>query len=335
MRAIVVSSALLASCVHAWVSNCSFEGWPDLHFTPADLFTPNATVGWGPGGPAPGKRAIEVIPSWQSAAEAAAAAGAAPWEAVHHALYLPTDWSNDSSTSFPLIVEFTGNGPWNDSYQDVSTGLPEHANFGYGLSGGTGFLWLSLPFLDLSGQFVQSYWWGCPTNSAPVGDCPGDYFVNTTLQYMKDAVRWVAANYNGDPRAAFLCGWSRGALATDYFGLYDDEAASLWAGLLPYSHFDGRSTDQWVPYPLHDPASATERLKRLNGRPLFVTEERNGTIDSAEFLNSTGLDINATIMSTGFCNHNDAWTLRPSPARDAMREWVADVVRSRTSSSGK
>jgi hypothetical protein len=324
-----------------WVSNCSFMGFPDLHFTPADLFTPNASAdGWGPGGPAAGKRAYDVVPSWAARAEAARAGGAAPWEAVHHALYLPTDWVPSSSSSspttpsassspppFPLIVEFTGNGPWNDSYQDVSTGLPEWANMGYGISGGKGFLWLSLPFLDLTGQLVETYWWGCDANgTGPVGHCPGEYFVNTTLQYMKDAVRYVTSTFNGDPAAVFLTGWSRGALATDFFGLYDDEAAALWAGLLPYSHFDGRDSDQWVPYPDHDPASAIARLKRLNGRPLFITEERNGTLDTAAFLNGSGLELNATLMSTGFCNHNDQWTLRPSPARDAMRAWVAGLV---------
>jgi len=30
------------------------------------------------------------------------------------------------------------------------------------------------------------------------------------------------------------------------------------------------------------------------------------------------------VVETGFRNHNDAWTLRPSPARAALREWVAD-----------
>ena len=31
-------------------------------------------------------------------------------------------------------------------------------------------------------------------------------------------------------------------------------------------------------------------------------------------------------MHTGFRNHNDAWTLRPSPARTAMREWLDQVI---------
>lgn len=314
--------------IESQISNCSFEGYPDLHFTTPDLFTPNATNGWGPGGPEGGKRAIEVLPNWQVVLDTDRFS-TSPWESVHHTTYLPTDWESARPRKYPIIVEFTGNGPWQDTYQDVSTGLPEHANMGYGLSGGVEFIWLSLPCLDLSGQFVETYWWGCPSNSSkPVGQCPGYYDVTKTLAYMKDAVRWVASTYNGDVSNVFITGWSRGALATNYFGLYDDEAASLFKGYLPYSHFDGQPSDLYVPYPNHDAESALERLKRLNGKPMFITCERNGTVETAEYLNSTGLALNATFMSTGFCNHNDQWTLRPSKARSAIREWLSNLVQS-------
>ncbi len=33
-----------------------------------------------------------------------------------------------------------------------------------------------------------------------------------------------------------------------------------------------------------------------------------------------------TFLETGFRNHNDAWVLRPSPARDAARDWLAKLV---------
>ena len=61
---------------------------------------------------------------------------------------------------------------------------------------------------------------------------------------------------------------------------------------------------------------------------MFITCERNGTIETAEYLNSTGLALNATFMSTGFCNHNDQWILRPSKARSAIREWLSNLVQS-------
>lgn len=310
---------------YSWISNCSFEGYPDLHFTPPDLFTPNATSDWGPNGPTAGKRVIEVIPSW-SLSTLGNNNNKSTWETVHHAIYLPTDWSSIGS-KFPILVEYTGNGPWNDTFGDISTGLPEYANMGFGISGGVGFIWLSLPFLDITGQYIETYWWGCPSNSSkPVGQCPGYYNATPTLQYMKEALRWVASTYNGDLDNTFITGWSRGALAVNYFGLFDDEAAKLWKGLLPYSHFDGQPSDLWVPYPNHDTNSAIERLKRLNGKPLFITAERNNSLETVEYLNTTGLTLNVTVMSTGFCNHNDQWTLRPSKARDAMREWIKNVI---------
>ncbi len=36
--------------------------------------------------------------------------------------------------------------------------------------------------------------------------------------------------------------------------------------------------------------------------------------------------LNATFHTTGFCNHNDAWTLRPSASRTLLRQWLADVL---------
>jgi hypothetical protein len=44
------------------------------------------------------------------------------------------------------------------------------------------------------------------------------------------------------------------------------------------------------------------------------------------YIASSGLDVNATFASTGFCNHNSAWALRPSPARDNLRAWWQRVV---------
>ena len=65
---------------------------------------------------------------------------------AYHALYLPSDWTNHSAKRYPLLVEFMGNGPWTDG-EDVSTGRPEDSNLGYGISGGKGFVWVSMPFL--------------------------------------------------------------------------------------------------------------------------------------------------------------------------------------------
>ena len=49
-----------------------------------------------------------------------------------------------------------------------------------------------------------------------------------------------------------------------------------------------------------------------------------------EYLASTGIQGDFTFLKTGFRNHNDAWTLRPSPARDKAREWLQRVVKGKT-----
>ena len=44
--------------------------------------------------------------------------------------------------------------------------------------------------------------------------------------------------------------------------------------------------------------------------------------------NKTGVKGKFTFQSTGFRNHNDAWVLRPSPARKALRKWLVEVLES-------
>lgn len=249
-----------------------------------------------------------------------------PWikTNVYHTLYLPTNWINGSSKVYPVLVEYGGNGPWSSPYGDISCGNPSCTNLGYGLSGGIDYIWISMPFLDQYSSMVEEYWWGCP-NATLSPSCP--YNVTPTIQYTIDTVNNVLQTYHGDPSNVILTGWSRGALATMYVGLYDDTIAYLWKAFAPYSHYDGRSEDQWVPYPDHDPASAITRLKRLQNRPVFITEEKNGTLNTMQFLNSTGLPLdNFQVYSTGFCNHDDQWVLRPSATRTLFREWLANVT---------
>lgn len=297
-------------------ATCATPEYPDIRSVPQDIFTPNMTDGQ----PGAGLRVRQTEPSY-------AAAGSK----MYHSLYLPRDWVSGSGRQWPLIVEFTGNGPWSSPYGDVSCGLPWCANMGYGLSAGEGYIWVVLPFGNVNGSANQAYWWGCP--NASNSDCPGYFNATPTLDYAQKTVRWVADTYSGNASAVLLTGWSRGALAVMYMGLHDDVTAALWSAFAPYSHFDGRSTDQWEPYPAHDPASAISRLQRLNGRPVFITEERNGTVDTLAFLaNATASgalqpsELNTIAMTTTFCNHNDAWTLRPSTTRALMREWMAQVL---------
>ena len=65
---------------------------------------------------------------------------------IYHVLYLPKDWKPHKK--FPVIVEYSGNGPYQDRNGDISTGLVEGSKLGYGLSGGVGYIWLCLPYLN-------------------------------------------------------------------------------------------------------------------------------------------------------------------------------------------
>ena len=112
--------------------------------------------------------------------------------------------------------------------------------------------------------------------------------------------------------------WSRESLSQA------DEIAKLWRGFIPFSHYDG-VVESW-PYSGADRRSALTRLGRLDGRPQFIfAESLPGNKPSVEttrrYLESTGVAAPWTFMPTGFRNHNDAWTLRPSPARTALRNW--------------
>jgi hypothetical protein len=117
-------------------------------------------------------------------------------------------------------------------------------------------------------------------------------------------------------------GFSRGSIACNYIGLHDDEIAKLWKAFVCYSHYDGERTG-W-PYPNADKPSAIGRLKRLGGRPQYILSE-SGVGGIQAFIESTSIPGNFTYAATGFRNHNDAWVLRPSPARDALRAWLGKV----------
>ena len=54
----------------------------------------------------------------------------------------------------------------------------------------------------------------------------------------------IIAEFNADPNAVFLCGFSRGAIGVNYLGLRDDEVAKLWTAFITHDHFDG--VRQWT-----------------------------------------------------------------------------------------
>ena len=292
---------VVATCL--WMMSCMGTTPPssaDIVSVPADLEIP--PLASGP--PRAGHRVQARLPGYAATD-------------VYHVIYLPSDWL--PGKSYPVIVELAGNGPYRSPFGDVSTGLPEGSKLGYGLSAGKGYLWFCLPYLKADGRAIATQWWG---------DRPR-YDPQPTLRYLKRAVPELCQQYGGDPRRVVLAGFSRGAIACNYLGLYDDEIARLWAAFIPYSHYDG-VFENWG-YPGADRESARTRLGRLGKRPQWVAHEQTsdparGIAGTRRYLKATGVAGDFTFFETGFRNHNDAWVLRPSPARAALRSWLHRVV---------
>lgn len=229
---------------------------------------------------------------------------------VYHVLYLPSDWR--PGQRYPLIVEYAGNGNYRNSFGDVSTGVPEGSNLGYGISGGSGFLWLCLPYVDPVANRNAITWWGDP---------------KATVDYCLRTVPAVIGDFGGDPDRVLLCGFSRGSIACNYIGLRNDAISRLWRAFVCYSHYDG--VRSW-PYPDSDRASALERLRRLAGRPQFICHERS-VAETRDYLESSGVSGAFAFHDVPFRNHNDGWTLRPVPLRETLRVWVRRALELRVS----
>jgi len=295
LTAVAFSTVWVSSSANSRISyrhgQSSANNLPDLNTVPPDLSTPPVTDDQ----PAPRRRVKQTLPEYQNTE-------------VYHALYLPIDWKK--GRRYPVIVEYPGNGPYRSPYGDISTGQVDGCDLGYGVSGGKEFIWVSMPFVNSTERKNQLNWWGD---------------VRATIDYCKQVLRMICQDYGGDSAAIFLAGFSRGAIACNYIGLHDDEIADTWLAFIPYSHYDG--VRKWN-YPESDKKSALERLKRLRGRASFITQE--GSVeDIRQYLSTTGITAPFTLQSVNFRNHNDAWVLRDTPVRQALRRWVEDVLKNR------
>lgn len=224
---------------------------------------------------------------------------------VHHLLYLPTDWNPGGS--YPVLVEYSGNGPYRNEYGDTSTGEVDGSCLGYGISGGHGFIWLVLPFVDETGMKNERQWWGS---------------VERTVDYCKRVVPRVCEVYGGDPDAVLFLGFSRGAIAGNFIGLHDDEVASLWRGFVLHSHYDG--VRSW-PYEGSDRQAAAERLARLRDRPQWISHEES-IEETRRYLEQVWPGGPFTLRALPFQNHTDRWVLMDHPSRDELRTWVDEVL---------
>ena len=271
---------------------------PDISTVPPDLAIPELSRGKF----AAGKRVKQKLPGWPSTRS-------------YHVLYLPTDWK--PGKSYPVLVEYMGNGGYRNAFGDSTEGWPEESKMGYGISAGQGFIWLCLPFLDAHGKKLVRNWWGTQP----------DFDARPTVAYARQAVPWVCKQYGGDPSRVLLIGFSRGSIACNFIGLHDDKIAKLWRGFVSYSHYDG--VRAWN-YPASTGPLPAARLKRLGIRPQFICHEVDRETPylhrTRRYLKESGSKGDFTFVSTGFRNHNDAWLLRPSPAREKLREWVRSVI---------
>ena len=232
---------------------------------------------------------------------------------VHHALYLPIDWK--PSGSYPVIVEYTGN-QWAACN---SSGKVKDANLGYGISGGREFIWVSMPYIAADHQSNAVTWWGDR---------------QATIDYCKTNLPRICSEFGGDIDNVFVCGFSRGAIATSYIALADDQIANLWKGVFTHDHFDGAKS--WN-YPHSDRDSALRRLARLRGRPVLVcgtraTQIRDTFLGSHRelaafrFLDVATSDLFEIPEGPVVHPHTDLWMHKPSVTRDVARAWIRGVV---------
>ena len=254
----------------------------DIGIVPQDLTTPCVTND----PPAPGRRVRQVEMDYAGSE-------------VHHALYLPTDWTE--GRKYPVIVEYAGNRC------DVCPGTVEGSNLGYGISGGRGFVWVCLPYVDAGNGTNAPNWWGD---------------VEATVGYCRKTVARICAEYGGDAAGVILAGFSRGAIACNYIGLHDDAIASLWRGFICHSQYDG--VREW-PYAGSDQPAAAGRLRRLGNRPQFISNE-NDVEETRRYLADAAPTGNFTYRAMPFANHTDNWVLRDIPERIAVRRWLDEVL---------
>ena len=263
---------------------------PDISTVPKNLEVPVAIDA----APSAGVRSIQTTNGWEDTE-------------VHHTLYLPVDW--EPGKTYPVLVDYPGNGGYRNDFGDVSDGTVEGCCLGYGISGGNGFIWISMPFVEIAEGTKRNaaLWWGD---------------VEETKRYCMATVREVCARFGGNEKAVVLCGFSRGSIACNYIGLNDDEIARLWRAFICHSHYDG--VREW-PHRDCDRASALARLKRLGDRPQFISHEIS-TDAVEQWLRSTGVAGQWTIESLPFRNHSAEWSLRDLPIRRKVREWLGAVL---------
>jgi len=147
----------------------------------------------------------------------------------------------------------------------------------------------------------------------------------------------IIQRYNADPNNVILTGFSRGAIAVNHIGLFDNDIAKLWSSFVTHDHFDGVKAwpTEWG-QPLEKyRKSAMQRLKRVNGRPYLVIQNKD-VRPTKHFIekvlantdNFTFLTIHTREIFKHFPNdiakhpHTDKWLLVPSHYRQKVWQWI-------------
>lgn len=232
--------------------------------------------------------------------------------AIHHALYLPENWT--AKGKWPVIIEFAGNGGFKNNLGDVSLGTVEGCSLGYGITKGRNAIWACLPFVDSKNKQNATTWWGD---------------ADATVEYTIRSVKNICEQYQGDPDNIILAGFSRGSIACTYIGLRNEEIAKLWKGLICHSHIDG--VTRW-PYKDSDKESALVRWQRLQGRAAFISQEVS-VAKAREFLTNNKVSGSFTFMDLPFPNHSDKWVLKDLDERKKVQAWFEQIISTRSKGS--
>ena len=267
------------------VTGSNPDGAPDLS---GRLMVPSMADGT----PEAGKRVRQVLPRHDGTE-------------IYHVLYLPTNWK--PNRRFPVVAEYSGNVFY--SGWCYSTGRPEDSSMGYGMTEGRDYIWVNLPFVDVSHRHNEVNGWGDP---------------DATVDYCIAAIRDLCDRYGGDPSAVFLTGFSRGALACGYIGLRTKEIADVWLGFHACQHYDG---DGWRGAD-YDSARHV-RAPRIKGRASFLTD--NSRSPAARILPQLGFP--AVFANSGLRAHMDIMFLDNRESNRKLRAWMADVLRRRPGTS--
>jgi hypothetical protein len=137
----------------------------------------------------------------------------------------------------------------------------------------------------------------------------------------------ICDEYGGDRSNVFIAGFSRGSIACNFIGLYDDEIASLWRGFICHAYYDGIGPMKWP-----GTQGAIERLKRLRDRPQFISHELPSKKKVVElertkaYLAKEMPQGHFTFQQMSFPDHTDCWVLRDIPERKAVRDWFKKVA---------